>query len=212
MASVRITHSIRQFVRNRFEAMFNKRLTDKINELQHLGVGEACYNHYVPARARQLAQELNAFESWIPVTETINISVTYTCSITGKDKTVVFSVAFKPPVPLPKRFTSHWNTQITLIPSIDAYQHVVKILHEYDAILAERDNLIHTMVDGVLTECGSLRQVLEHWPNALDFMPEDARAEHARKAEKRESRAKNVAIDDAVKASLLKARMLSGGT
>lgn len=213
MASVRITHNIRYYVKQQFETMFTKRMAAKLEELQHLRLGEQCYEHHVSAKSRQLAAELNHHERWIDDADTINIEVTYTCAVTNLSKATIISVRFRPPVPLPARFRgSYSRSQMKLVAACAGYEHAVKILREHDAIQAERDNLIKTMVDGVLTECSTLRQVLEVWPSALDFMPGDVRTEHNKKTEKRINPAKDISIDDGTKAMLLKARMLTTGS
>lgn len=62
MATVRITNDIRNYVKKRFEALYDKRIERKEMELQNLGIGNVCYMHYVPAKYRGLAQQLNADE------------------------------------------------------------------------------------------------------------------------------------------------------
>ena len=60
MATVRITNDIRYHVRNKFDALYRERIERKQKELQNLDIGNVCYLHYVPAKYRELAQQLNA--------------------------------------------------------------------------------------------------------------------------------------------------------
>lgn len=210
MATVRITNHIREHVRNRFHALFQKRLEAKMEELQHLDIGNQCFRQYIPEKERQLIEQLNSHQRWVEETATINIEMKY-FDLDGKECIVTFTVKFIPPVPLPARFRGY-NARMHLKPEMPAYPHAVKIFHEHAALTRERDSLIKTIVNDVLTNCGSLRQVLEHWPSAMEFMPEDVVEQHNRPTEKRVNTAKDVTIDESVKATLLKARMLSGGT
>ena len=124
--------------------------------------------------------------------------------------TVVFTVPLNPPALLPQRRRSY-SVRFKLLESMAPYEHAKKILLEIGAMAEERDELIHQLVDGVLTECTTLRQVLELWPTALDFMPDSVKQRHAAKAEKRSSGMEELSIDNDVKVSLMKARMLAAG-
>ena len=214
MASVRITDDIRRHVRNKLEALYSARTERKKQELRNLGIGNACYQHYVPAEYRDLAQQLNADPDgpWLNVVSDITIEITYLANDANRTKktAIVGSVPLTPPVPLPQRRRGY-STKFKLLESMALYEPAKNILLEIDAMAKERDKLIVQLVNGILTECTTLRQVLELWSTALDFMPDEVKQKHAAKTEKRKSVAEKLSIDDDVKVSLMKVRMLAAG-
>lgn len=213
MATVRITNDIRYHVKNRFEELYRERIERKQKELLNLDIGNVCYLHYVPAKYRELAQQLNADGdgAWLDMVSNITIEMTYLANDANRTKkTVTFSVPFKPPVPLPQRLRGY-GARFKLLESMAPYEYAKKIYLDLDAMHEERDKLIGQIVDGVLTKCSTLRQVLELWPTAMDFMPDVVKQKHAAKTEKRQSIVEELSIDNDVKVSLMKARMLTTG-
>lgn len=213
MATVRITNDIRYHVKNKFEALYRERIERKTKELQHLDIGNVCYQHHVPAKYRELAQQLNTDGdgSWLETADNLNVEMTYLKNDANRTKTtVVFIVPLEPPVSLPHRLRGYY-ARLKLLESMAPYEHAKKIFLELDAMIEERDKLIDQIVNGVLTKCTTLRQVLELWPTAMDFMPDEVRQKHAAKPEKRQTVMEELSIDDDVKVSLMKARMLSAG-
>jgi len=98
-----------------------------------------------------------------------------------------------------------------LLESMAPYEQARKIQLEIDRIEKERDKAIEQLVNGVLHQCATLNQVLKVWPSALDFMPSDVRQKHASTSTRNRSTTKEISIDDDVKVSLMKARMLNTG-
>lgn len=214
MATVRITNDIRYHVRRKFEELYHERIERKKKEMRNLDIGNVCYQHYVPAKYRELAQQLNADGDgeWLVKVKQIIIEMTYLKNDTNRAMTTVeFIVPFTPPVPLPQRMCGY-GAKFKLLESMAPYEHVKRIYLELDSINEERNKLIGQIVDGVLTKCSTLRQVLELWPTAMDFMPDEVKQKHAAKTGKRQSVVEELSIDDDVKVSLLKARMLTAGS
>ncbi len=215
MATVRITNEIRYAVRTKFDAMFAERIAKKRAELTTLGLGTACYNHHIPEKYRNMAADLNADPDgiWVDPAHDAAITMSYT-GLDGNQKQVTFVAPMDTPVIVPNRFgSSRWNPtpRFNLSEKIVGYEFAKKIWLEVDQLEEEKKTLIATIVDGVLTQCSTLRQVLEVWPTALDFMPSTARDMHYAKAEKRKtSPAADIQIDDSVKVALMKARMTQG--
>lgn len=213
MATVRITNDIRCHVRNKFEGLYRERIERKRKELQNLDIGNVCYLHYVPAKYRELAQQLNADSDgeWLNKVRDISIQMTYLENDANRtETTVTFTVPLKPPVPLPQRLRGY-DAKFKLLETMAPYEHAKKIHLDLDSMNEERDKLIGQIVDGVLTKCSTLRQVLELWPTAMDFMPDEIKQKHAAKTEKRQSVVEELSIDNDVKVSLMKARMLTAG-
>lgn len=211
MATVRITNDIRSHVRNKFEALYRERIERKQKELQNLDIGNVCYLHYVPAKYRELAQQLNADGDgpWLNLVSSITIEMTYLKN-DGTERAVAFTVPLRPPVPLPTRLRGY-DAKFKLLETMAPYEHAKKIYLDLDTMNEERDKLIDQIVDGVLIKCSTLRQVLELWPTAMDFMPDEVKQKHAAKTEKRQSIVEELSIDNDVKVSLMKARMLTAG-
>jgi hypothetical protein len=211
MATVRITNDIRSHVKNRFEALYRERIERKQKELQNLDIGNVCYLHYIPAKYRELAQQLNADGDgqWLDTVSSITIQMNYRKN-DGTERTVAFTVPLRPPVPLPTRLRGY-GAKFKLLETMAPYEHAKKIYLDLDTMNEERDKLIDQIVDGVLTKCSTLRQVLELWPTAMDFMPDEFKQKHAAKTEKRQSIVEELSIDNDVKVALMKARMLTAG-
>jgi len=209
MATVRITNSIRYHVKQKLEALYADRIKKKHEELKHLGIGMACYNRHIPHNFRTWASELNKDPDgiWIDEHKTIDVMITYG----DPPKEAVFSVPLNPPIPLPNRFQRWGDSKFRLLPDMEPYKHAVEILTAETKLREEQKSLIHTIVDGVLTECTTLKQVLEHWPTALEFMSDDVREVHNRTVEKKTRDKPNIEIGDDVKMSLIKARMIASG-
>ena len=213
MATVRITNDIRSHVRNKFEALYRERIERKREELQNLDIGNVCYLHYVPAKYRELAQQLNADGDgqWLDTVSSITIEMTYLKNDANHtERAVAFTVPLRPPVPLPTRLRGY-GAKFKLLETMAPYEHAKKIYLDLDTMNEERDKLIDQIVDGVLIKCSTLRQVLELWPTAMDFMPDEVKQKHAAKTEKRQSIVEELSIDNDVKVSLMKARMLTAG-
>lgn len=209
MATVRITNNIRYYVKQKLEALYADRIKKKHEELNHLDIGMACYNRHIPHNFRTWASELNKDPDgeWMEEHQSIGILITY-----GNPPIEVgFCVPLNPPVPLPKRFHRWGGSTFRLLPDMEPYKHAVEILTAETKLREEQKSLIQAIVGGVLKECTTLRQVLEHWPTALEFMPDDVREVHNRAVEKKTRDKPNIEIGDDIKMSLIKARMIASG-
>ena len=211
MATVRLTDQIRSAVRMRIEALFSDRIAKKHEELKHLDVGMQVLLSRIPAAQLEAAQKLNQDTEWIPEIYSLDVRIEYN-GIDGKLKTAAFTVPFQPPVPAPQSFHSyHYLNQKNLVqPSLPCYQPCVDILLEHDRIVQERDTL-RDSIAALLEACSTLRQVLEKWPTALEFMPDEVKARHAQKVDPSKKETKVISeVDDQAKMLLMKARMLNG--
>lgn len=213
MATVRLTDQIRSAVRMKIEALFNERIAKKYEELKHLDVGMQVFLSRIPATQVEAAQKLNQDITWVPEINSLNVRIEY-IGIDGKPKTATFTVPFKPPVPAPQAFHgygTYQNDQLNVVRSTMAcYQPCVDILLEHDRMVQERDTL-RDSIAALLKDCGTLRQVLEKWPTALDFMPDEVKAKHAEKVDPSKKEVKVISeVDEQAKMLLMKARMLNG--
>ena len=212
MATVRITEQIRQEVRRKIEGLFDARIEKKLEELNHLDVAMQVFMRRITPEEFAIAQKLNTDVTWVPEICSLTVRIEYT-GIDGTKKNVTFTVPFKLPVPAPQSFHgySYSNEKSIIIhPSLPCYQPCVDVLLEHDRMVKERDTL-HDSIAQLLNSCGTLRQVLEKWPTALDFMSDEVKAKHAEKVDPTKKEAKVISeVDDQAKMLLMKARMLNG--
>lgn len=212
MATVRITQEIRQDVRREIESLFDARIKKKYEELQHLDVAMQVFMRHITPEEFAIAQKLNTDVKWVPEISDLFVHITYT-GIDGKEKKHSFRVPFKPPVPAPQSFHRYGYTtsdeKNIIHPSLPCYQPCVDVLLEHDRIVEERDTL-RDSIAALLNSCGTLRQVLEKWPTALDFMSDEVKAKHAEKVDPIKKAKVISEVDDQAKMLLMKARMLNG--
>ncbi len=211
MAVVRITQDIRHDVRRRIEALFNKRIKNKLEELQHLDIAMQVFMRQISPEEFAAAQKLNTDVEWVPKINSLTVHVEYT-GIDGDRREATFLVPFNPPIPAPQSFHGYRpNDEKNIVhPSLPCYQPCVDILLEQDRMVKER-NTLRDSIAQLLDSCGTLRQVLEKWPTALDFMSDAVKAKHAEKVDPVEKRTKVISeVDDQAKMLLMKARMLNG--
>ena len=211
MATVRITNEIRYAVRRKIESLFDARIKKKREELQHLDVAMQVFLRLVDPKALAAAQELNTDVKWVPEIRDLLVNISY-IGLDGDTRHVSFRAPFKPPVPAPQSFHGYTATSEKNIvhPSLPCYQPCVDVLLEHDRMVKERDTLRDSIAQ-LLNSCGTLRQVLEKWPTALDFMPDKVKARHAEKVDPTKKETKVISeVDDQAKMLLMKARMLNG--
>lgn len=211
MATVRITDQIRYEVRRKIESLFDARIKKKYEELKHLDVAMQVFMRRITPEEFAAAQKLNADVKWVPEISSLTVRIEYT-GIDSTKKKVSFTVPFDPPVPAPQSFHgySSSNDENIVHPSLPCYQPCVDVLLEHDRIVKERDTLRDSIAQ-LLNSCSTLRQVLEKWPTALDFMSDEVKAKHAEKVDPTKKETKVISeVDDQAKMLLMKARMLSG--
>ena len=211
MATVRITNQIRDEVRRKIESLFDARIKKKSEELQHLDVAMQVFMRLVTPEEFAAAQKLNTDVKWVPEISSLHVHIEYT-GIDGVVKTAAFHAPFKPPVPAPQPFHryNYFSEKHIVHPSLPCYQPCVDVLLEHDRTIRERDTLQKSIAQ-LLDSCSTLRQVLEKWPTALDFMSDEVKAKHAEKVDPTKKEAKVISeVDDQAKTLLMKARMLNG--
>ena len=207
MATVRITQEIRQEVRRKIESLFDARIKEKYEELKYLDVAMQVLMRSVTPEEFAAAQKLNTNVKWVPEISLLTARIEYT-GIDGANKNVAFTVPIDPPIPAPKSF--HGYERHIVHPSLLCYQPCVDVLLEHDRMVKERDTLRDSIAQ-LLDSCSTLRQVLEKWPTALDFMSDEVKAKHAEKVNSSKREAKVISeVDDQAKMLLMKARMLNG--
>ena len=208
MATVRITREIRQEVSRKIEGLFDARIKKKLEELQHLDVAMQVFMKDITPEEFAIAQKLNTNVKWVPEIGDLFVYITYT-GIDGEEKRHSFYAPFEPPVPAPASFHGYSGNN-PVHPSLPCYQPCVDVLLEHDRMVKERNTLCISIAT-LLDSCSTLRQVLEKWPTALDFMSDEVKAKHAEKVDPTKKEVKVISeVDDQAKMLLMKARMLNG--
>lgn len=204
MASVRINQQIRYHVSNELSRLFDARIKAKREELHTLGLAEAVYEATYSEAERELAKRLQNCRKWIEPCTHINVGIDW--KLNGAPQNWAVQTKFVTPQLLPVSRHSMFK----LKPEHAPYKAAVAICEEAARMEFEKHELHTKLVRGVLEQCSTLRQVLEVWPTALEFMPEDVRRQHGAKAEKRVSPTVNIDIDESTKIALMKARLSQG--
>lgn len=215
MATVRITNSIRVDITSRIERLFTNRQTALKTELAVLpGLLEQAYEATYSKEERELAAQLRKIDlakgssrvQWVGVLEYGSIKVPY---ITPEGKNRIGHVSVQTNgKEFPVR-SNRYSTENELLLTEKApiYPEAARLLLEIDKVDTERSTLVAS-INGILNQCGTVRQLLDAWPSAINYLPKDVLDKHNEKTPKREKVAP-IEVDDAVKSALLKATLLN---
>ncbi len=155
-------------------------------------------------------------EKWVPAATSVIVRITYP-SVTEENTVNSRDVRYTLPNPMivpANRLRSGYTSEIRLELPEDApsYEAAVKLLQEHDTIDAERRQTVRAIEHNILDKCATLKQLLEVWPNAMEFIPEPAKIRHNLKVVAKKSAPTEITINDEIKASLIKTRMLTAGS
>lgn len=209
MATVRINQSHRDYARNRISESFQKRI-NALHEKQHqLDLLSA----YIDAVGRKQYNEIETLSSdarskYIKESACITFTFAFT---KNREKSLVhtFTHTFSCPVYVTADMDSYYRTRAVSVPEDHPVAiEVRKLVEEVELLVKQRDALIDQLIHHVMVERTTLQGVLEVWPSALDFLPEDVRQRHAAPNQKREPR-KEIELSDDAKVSLITVRLLN---
>ena len=210
MASVRITDDIRRHVRMQFDTMERKRVADQRRSIDLKLCEEAIRTELLHDKVAAVAESLQALNtnwSWISTRTDFRLST----------PDGVLDVEINTPIYVPKDYNRSYQTPSIKIDKArypELYAQMEKIFARCKSIQDEYHKLKATLCDGVLSRCTTLNKVLKLWPSALDFMPTDAVMRHREKPPKRGQRPVTdetpFEVDETVKATLAKERMING--
>ena len=206
MATVRISDSIRHHVKQKILLMYAKRIDEALREAAT--VPGICNDIYTRAYSTEIRHHAAALpKNWLPHPETINVTVEWK-EPDGSTYTQTLKISWRPPSPMPADwlYSGIW----VLKPGDSSHAETVEKIKHYLSLNKERDDLVASLVDNLLCRCSTLRQVLEVWPQALEFMPDDVLSKHNAVVGKREKLdLSTIVVDDQTKANMLKARLLT---
>lgn len=216
MATVRITDTIRKHVRNKINQMFEDRSNAAHAALQALPIADAAYEDTYSSEVLSLVDQLIKTQhgaDWFNEYHDVYVRIPLGPESTMQPDKVIYQGSFttrakfrtRRPIPAGRSWTTDFHLKLTnpLYPAAHAAVMEIKRLEN------EREKLVTTLVDGVLTECTTLRQVLELWPTAMEFMSNEVKKRHAEPTTKRGTGIKAAEVSVEVKAALMTARMLS---
>lgn len=207
MATVRITSDIKYYVRNKINELYNVRLQKVMNSFCELDI-RAHTRAFLSEKYSNLAEDLNGD----PEGQWVNVAAQHIFELKnpGTSRTRNVSIPYSEPIPVPQRCNTY-AFRIPVRESDALFAPLSAKLDELEYVQKERDTLAEKIAE-LLEACGTLKQVLEVWPTALDFMPADAITRHntneLKEKRKRTARQKAV-IDDSTKVALLSAKLLA---
>ena len=205
MATVRINEAIRDHVRGKIRQMFEDRHKAAHATLQALPLADAAYDDTFPPRVLGLVDQLIKAQSdmgWFDKSPDAYVEIPL-----DPQGSFITRIRFR--TPRPKPAGRAWSTNYQLSRTNPVYPAALAAVMEIKNIEAQQQKLVTTLVDGVLAKCTTLRQVLELWPTAMEFMSDEVKKRHAEPTAKREASVKAAEVSVEVKAALMTARMLS---
>lgn len=206
MATVRISEYIRGEVRDKIRALFGVREKAAEDSLATVDVGHEVLCGTLPNDQLRTAIALNEKAHWMNTHNMINVLIQFT-DHKGRQQKMVFRTTVRPKLPLPISLTTYSSPAVEMTSAMPSYEKVAAIARNIYQIKDDCSEL-QAAVSKILNQCTTLRQVLEIWPSALDYMPDEIKKRHAEKAQKREA-AQIDDVGDDTKTLLMKARLLA---
>lgn len=209
MATVRINESIRLHVRREISALYAARERAIHEKIRAIDMTDLSLRHFGEIYAHA-AQELNTDPKGHWVTEANQQCFQICMPESNGSRFVRVTIPYPKPIPTPIR-AQQYNYAIPVPVNAPEGVKLSALLAESEQLSKECDALVTRLLD-ILFKCSTLKQVIEIWPSALDFMPPEVKEQHNKviKPKDRTARTAGLAIDDATKASLLTARLLAG--
>lgn len=206
MATVRISNQLRYEVQAKIRELFAAREKAAETALAAVNVGHEVIQGTLPKAQLEAAITLNNKECWIALHNSISVTVRFE-DHKGTQQKRVFRTTICPALPLPVALTTYYCPDIELTSAMPSYEKVAAIARSIYQIQDDCQEL-QSAVSKILGQCTTLRQVLEIWPSALEYMPPEVRRRHAAKTEKREATVIDE-VEDSTKTLLMKARLLA---
>lgn len=217
MATVKLTYNLKEDILNNIRNTYKNCADTPLDTLEKMDLGTEAYHLAFKEDEILLAQQLNdmSTEKWISKATSVIVKITY-LSVTDEDTITSRDVRYMLPNPMivpTDRLRSGYAPEIRLdLPAhAPSYEAAVKLLQEHDTIDAERRQTVRAIEHDILNKCVTLKQLLEVWPNAMEYIPEKAKERHNLRVTVNKSAPTEIIISDEVKASLIKTRMLTAG-
>lgn len=211
MATVRLNDTIRTHIKGKLSELFEARILAATAKWGQIDVQAIVYK-YCTMDQVELDRLLSVPPKWI--TECASVQLQITAVPDGK--TYNFRLPLNKPVkaPLDAGGPAYYPQCTVKVPFGSPEANLCfRIKDESEAVEKERDALLNGPIVKAVDECSTLKQLLEVWPTALDFVDVPTRAKHAEKHVSAEKKAKAqrevLAIPTDVQVQLITARMTS---
>ena len=211
MATVRLNDTIRTHIKNKLSELFNTRISATKAKWDQIDAQATVYK-YCTMDQVELNRLLSVPPKWIAECAIVQLQIT----AVPDGKIHNFRLTLNKPVkaPLDAGGPSYYPQCTVKVPFGSPEANLCfRIKDESEAIEKERDALLKGPIVKAVDECSTLKQLLEVWPTALDFVDAQTRAKHAEKHISAEKKAKAqreaLAIPTDVQVQLITARMTS---
>lgn len=207
MATVRITNQIKMDVSNSINNLYADRIVALTNKFAEIDMRDLT-KRFLGTKFSDLADNLNSDPQgpWVHSASQHVFELRHP----KNSRSITVSIPYPKNISVPHRATGY-SFRIPVKPDSPEYSQIMAIHDEIQRVTIERDSL-GAKIRELLEACGTLKQVLDVWPTALEFMSDEVKAQHA-KSEKKEKvervKRQKAVIDDATKVALLSARMLA---
>ncbi len=208
MATVRITSAVKNDVSRSIGALYAKQHNNVAVKMTKIDMRDVAREHFGP-EFYEHAMRANADPRgpWAHQANSHTFVVEFE-SADGVKQARHVTIPYPAQIPVPERATMY-SFRIPLKKERPEYEQVVALLREIDRINQEH-NKLNQALQAVLNKCVTLKQVLDIWPTAIEFVSPETREQHNRVNEpKARGPRTKPEIDDSTKVALLSARMLA---
>jgi hypothetical protein len=174
MATVRLNKDILYHVCSKVNELTRKNLDGVLQQLHEIQCAGEIYMSMFTDEERRRANELNDQPNgpWVNTVEDVYISIRAT-----NGKSLTFPNKFRPPVVMPLKLSGMYHKVLELLPEHSNYPRALQLADAYYHIEASGLTAA-TEIKRMFSVCSTLKQLLEMWPAALDYMPEHVVRQH----------------------------------
>jgi hypothetical protein len=212
MAHVRLTDSLKRTILINLESRFSLAMGKLMERLAALPIYDDALDAAIPAAEQALANKLGTLNAdWLTATD--EGRVTFDVMTPHGRFNFAIDAALKRPPPrrfVPRRLANFYSSNAKYPTTAPSYAEAKPLIDQYTAIQHDRNNTIKAIKE-LLASCPSLKVLLEHWPSALDYVDDATKQQHIAPNPKRSTEKREIAaVDDSVKAAIVKTRLLTG--
>ncbi len=213
MSTVRITDTLRDRVRSKVKEMYAHMEYRIRTELGHLKLADEAYEHLISRECEELAERLNSSSNgkWVNTIDEVYVTVSAGTGTDGRAIDMNFKSKLSRPrcVPLKR---SHYAPTLEGNKNTEAYKLAQKAVVEIHDLQKQMEVVIEQLVEEAMTKTKTVKQLLEVWPTAISFLPEDVVKKHnERVVYKTGQKQEPVNISEEAKINLVKLRLMSSG-
>ena len=184
MATVNLTPNLKRDIIHNIRSSYLERAMIPIGALIEMDLGTEAYQLAFKEDGILLAQQLTdiSTEKWVTLATNVIVEITYP-SIMKEDtvfrKTIYYELPNPVVVPTNKlRDGSASGIRLELPTYAPSYETAIKLFRECEAIEEECHQTVKSIKHDILDKCTTLEQLLEVWPDAMEFIPGYAKDGH----------------------------------